>query len=89
LFRERSVIQNSPFLHVILSRVAAKNIGFSGEILTKGKILRSLRSFRITSGLWRSNTKKLVTVYIDEDGYYLFKYKHKGKSNTYTVKLPG
>jgi len=31
----------------------------------------------------------LVTVYIDEDGYYLFKYKHKGKSNTYTVKLPG
>jgi hypothetical protein len=30
----------------------------------------------------------LGTVYTDEDGYYLFEYKHKAKAATYTVKLP-
>ena len=30
----------------------------------------------------------LGTVYTDEDGFYLFLYKHKAKSATYTVKVP-
>jgi hypothetical protein len=31
---------------------------------------------------------KLVTLYTDEDGYYMFLYKHTAKAATYTIKLP-
>lgn len=31
---------------------------------------------------------KLATLYTDEDGYYMFLYKHTAKAATYTVKLP-
>lgn len=48
--RERSVIQLSPFPHVILGRVAAKNLRFSGETLSEKGILRFLQSLRLASG---------------------------------------
>jgi uncharacterized repeat protein (TIGR01451 family) len=32
--------------------------------------------------------KVLTTLYTDADGYYMFEYKHKAKSATYTVKMP-
>lgn len=31
---------------------------------------------------------KLTTLYTDEDGYYMFLYKHTAKAATYTIKLP-
>jgi hypothetical protein len=31
----------------------------------------------------------LTTQYTDEDGYYMYAYKHTAKAATYTVKLPG
>jgi hypothetical protein len=33
-------------------------------------------------------TKKVATVYSDQDGWYLWSYKYTGKATTFTVKLP-
>ncbi|MFX0167670.1 MAG: hypothetical protein ACFE9V_20300 [Candidatus Hodarchaeota archaeon] len=30
----------------------------------------------------------LTTVFTDEDGFYFFYYKHKGKGATFTIRLP-
>ena len=32
--------------------------------------------------------KLLATVYTDEDGWYMYNYKHTGKAATYTIELP-
>ncbi|MBI3458435.1 MAG: carboxypeptidase regulatory-like domain-containing protein [Candidatus Rokubacteria bacterium] len=39
--------------------------------------------------IYDSSNKLLGRVSTDEDGYYLFEYKHTGKAATFTVKLPG
>jgi len=32
--------------------------------------------------------KLLATVYTDEDGWYMYNYKHTGKAANFTIKLP-
>jgi hypothetical protein len=42
----------------------------------------------VTIQIYDPAKKLLATVKTDEDGFYFFNYKHKGKAATYTVKLP-
>ena len=38
--------------------------------------------------IYNSSNKLQVTVYMDEDGWYMWQYKYTGKATTFTVKLP-
>ena len=38
--------------------------------------------------IYNSSGSLLATVYTDEDGFYFYSYKHKGKAATYTIVLP-
>jgi hypothetical protein len=38
--------------------------------------------------IYDSSNKLLATVYTDEDGFYMYNYKHTGKAATFTIKLP-
>ncbi len=63
-----------------------KFAGFLGFVVDTvdrrpGQGCRQVKIFSPTNTL-------LTTQTTDEDGYYMFEYKHKAKSATYTVKLP-
>jgi hypothetical protein len=42
----------------------------------------------VTVKIYDPANKLLATLTTDEDGFYFFNYKHKGKAATYTIKLP-
>ena len=39
--------------------------------------------------IYKPDRKVLATVYTDEDGWYMYQYKHTGKAMIYSIELPG
>jgi hypothetical protein len=65
--------------------VVKKFAGFMGEVT--GKSDEEPRG-NVKVLIYNSSNSLVGTVCTDEDGYYLFEYKHKAKAATYKVKLP-
>jgi hypothetical protein len=62
-----------------------KPAGFMGFV-TSASTGDPVKSVKVQ--IYSPTNALLGTVYTDEDGYYLYPYKHKSASATYTVKLP-
>jgi len=71
-----SAIQNS--------NVFKRDPGFAGLVsLADGTPVAD-----VTVEIYKSNGNLLATVSTDQDGWYMYQYKHTGKATTYTIKLP-
>jgi len=58
--------------------------GFGGLVLdSNGNPVKGVKV-----QIYDPSGKLLATVYADEDGWYMYNYKHTGKAATYTIKLP-
>ena len=61
-----------------------KNPGIGGLV----NQANTLTPFANTKADIYQGTKKVATVYTDQDGWYMWSYKYTGKATEFTVKLP-
>jgi len=64
-----------------------KDPGFAG-VVTRATALGEEPVQGVKVNIYRPTGALLGTVFTDEDGVYLFPYKHTGKAAYYTIKLP-
>jgi len=64
--------------------VFKRDPGFGGIVLNSGG--DPVQGVKVE--IYDSKSKLLMTVYTDEDGWYMWQYKYTGKAAIFTVKLP-
>jgi hypothetical protein len=62
-----------------------KNPGIAGSALQQST---TNPKANVQAVIYNSSGTKIATVTTDEDGWYMWSYKHTGKATTFTVKLP-
>ena len=66
------------------NNVFKRDPGFAGLVTDANQI--SVEGVKVE--IYKPDGKLLQTVYTDQDGWYMYQYKHTGKAMTYTIKLP-
>ena len=65
--------------------VFKRDPGFGGLVLQSGT---NEPAPDVMVKIYDSKNTLLMTVYTDEDGWYMWQYKYTGKAATFTVRLP-